>query len=222
MRSRLGISIIVLLGSTAAACRGALPPDAPTRAAFEGRTSDVLTSFDRGEVDRCDALVWAARGGRPRTILAVTARGVNPDGCHVGVNGWTPLMHAIHKDQVRAVEALLKAGATANPPADAHSLTPLMMAAGNGNLAIVNLLLAAGADPRATKPNGLNALTIAVSGGALMDIERPLLGSCHPEIVKALVRRAPDLRLTVTARTRVARTLAHLNGCDEALALAGQ
>ena len=221
MRS-LGMSIVVLLGSTAVACGGARPPDATTRAAFEGRTADVLASFERGGADRCDALVWAARGGRPLTILAITAQGVNPDRCHAGVNGWTPLMHAIHKDQAGAVEALLKAGATANPPADAHSLTPLMMATGNGNLAIVNLLLAAGADPRVTKPNGLNALTIAVSGGALMDIERPLLGSCHPEIVRALVRRAPELRLTASARTRVARTLAYLNGCDEALALASR
>lgn len=220
MRSMLGWFAILVVAAFGVGCHGASPPDRLTRTAFEGRTADLVASLSRGEGNACDALVWAARGGQGPSILAITARGVNPDACRVGVNRWTPLLHAIHKNQRAAVAALLEAGASANPPADADRLTPLMMAAGNGDLGIVNLLLEAGADPRVTKPNGINALTIAVSGGALMDIDRPLLGSCHPEIVRALLSRAPELRLQPSLRTGIARHLAYLNGCDEVLAMA--
>ena len=201
------------------ACGGAQPPDRLARAAFEGRTADVIAELERGGAFACHALVWAARGGEPAPILAITARGVNPNRCHEGVNGWTPLMHAIHKDQPAAVEALIRRGANVNVAAP-HGFTPLMMAVGNGNTEIVRLLLAAGADPRATTPDGTSVVGIAVSGGAFTDIERPLLGACRLDIVRQLVAAgAPDPERQPTFRWMVARTIARLNGCDEALRL---
>lgn len=212
-RALIGLCALALVS----AC-GAAPPTPLTRAASEGRTAEVLREIARNPAAACDALTWAARGGRPSTILAITGGGVNPDTCRVGVNEWTPLMHAIHKDQAPAVSALIRAGSNVNAAAP-HGFTPLMMAAGNGNLAIVRLLLAAGADPHATAPNGANVFTVAVMGGAFSDIERPLLGACHSEIVRALLAKAPDLRLASGTRASVARAAASLNGCDEVLRL---
>lgn len=199
-------------------CGGAAPPTACMQAAFEGRTLDVLAALERGEGTACDALVWAARGGQPDPILAVTARGVNPDRCRAGVNGWTPLMHAVHKNRLASVEALIRAGANVNGT-EPGGHTPLMMAAGNGNLPVVERLLAAGADVAATTPHGVSALTIAVSGGAFTDIENPLLGACRVDIVRALAARAPDVRVQPTFRWKLARLMARLNGCESAFAL---
>ncbi len=210
-------ALVVLCALSLLAC-GAKPPTPLTRAAFEGRTADVVRVLTAAPGAACDALTWAARGGQPSTILAITGRGVNPDTCRVGVNDWTPLMHAIHKDQPTAVVALIQAGSNVNATAP-HAFTPLMMAAGNGNLAIVRLLLAAGADPRATAPNGTNVFTVAVMGGALTDIDHPLLGACHPDVVRELLARAPDLELAPGTRAQLARAAATLNGCDEVLRL---
>ena len=55
-----------------------------------------------------------------------------------------------------------------------------MMAAGYGQLEIVEALLAAGADPRVSHGN-VNALWAAAGFGAIADItDGPPLGSCFP------------------------------------------
>jgi len=162
-------------------------------------------------------LVAAARAGQPAVIALLVRRGADPDRPSGG-NGWTPLMHAIHKDRADSVRALLAAGADPNRGIG-WGFTPLMMAAGNGSLPIVDILLEAGADPRARRGDGTTALTLAVAGGALTDIERPLLGACHTEVVKALLRRAPDLRQDRPRGLDLSRVFARLNGCDEVLRL---
>jgi hypothetical protein len=205
-------SILLLIGC------GAPPPTPLTAAAAGGRTADVLAMLDQEPGGACDALAWAARGGQPAVIAAVTARGVRPDGCQIGVNDWTPLLHAIHKNQTEAVEALIRAGADVNRAAHG-GFTPLMMAVGNGQLRIARALLGAGADPRAATDSGATVFSLAVSGGALTDIERPILGGCHTEIVRELLRRAPDLTLPRGAHGRLARWTARLNGCEEVIRL---
>ena len=54
-------------------------------------------------------LVGAARSGDTQAIAALLAGGADPNQ-RWGVNSWTPLMHAIHKDQKGSVEALLAGG----------------------------------------------------------------------------------------------------------------
>src|SRR5689334_4316047 len=57
------------------------------------------------------ALVWAARSGQPDAVDYLVKRGGDPNAT-AGVNGWTVLMHAIHKDQPQSVAALLKTAPT--------------------------------------------------------------------------------------------------------------
>jgi ankyrin repeat protein len=137
-----------------------------------------------------------------------------------GGNHWTPLLHAIHKGQRGAIDALLAAGADvhgAAPGQRAH-LTPLMMAVGNGQADIVRRLLTAGADPRADGPG---IFAVAVSGGALTDIENPLLGRCNGDVVRALLERDPTLRLPRNGRGHLAFLFARLNNCHEVTRLVG-
>ena len=166
-----------------------------------------------GSQQELPPLVRAAREGDVATIATLLKAGAAVD-ARSGVNGWTPLQHAIHKNQAAAVKALLAAGADANAgsrPASslqASGVTPLMMAAGYGQLEIVEALLAAGADPRVTHGN-VNALWAAAGFGAIADItDGPPLGSCFPAVADALLAKAPDLRLRWGTEARLTYWLA--------------
>src|SRR5258708_26358425 len=121
-------------------------------------------------------LMWAARAGAVDSMKALLDAGADPAARDV-TNGWTPLFHAIHTQQIDAVRLLLDRGVDPNRPT--RMLRPLIMAAADRDPAIVELLLAHGADPRARGLGGSTALSEAVSGGALSDIDRPLFGGCH-------------------------------------------
>jgi len=156
-----------------------------------------------GERPDSSNLIGAARCGDVAAIRSLIANGADP-GLRGGVNGWPPLMHAIHKDQKKAVEALLDAGADPNERSSGGS-TALIMAAGYGNTAIVRLLLKYGADPRMLDCNGDSALTVAVSG--VPDIDRFTLGSCQSDTVKVLLEAAPDMKVSPNLWGKMARLI---------------
>lgn len=154
-------------------------------------------------------LIQAARSGEAESVHLLVEAGADPDRQDDGPNGWTPLLHAVHKDQPGAVRELIAAGADVNRAAP-NGLTPLMMAAAERKKDIFGLLLAAGADPHARKPGGETVLTFAVIGG-------------DPAIARALLRRAPDLRLRNTKEDWGARAFAWVRGRSEVLdAIGGQ
>ena len=164
-------------------------------------------------------LMWASRFGAVDAMTALLDGGADSTVRDVR-NGWTPLFHAIHMHQAGAARVLLDRGVSPNQPA--RMLTPLMMAAADPDPAIVTLLLKHGADPHARGIGGSTALSVAVSGGAMSDLDRPLLGGCHPETVRALVTHDPTLRLPDTIAGHNARWWARFHGCDEVLTLVGE
>jgi hypothetical protein len=154
-------------------------------------------------------LIGAARNGDVEAIHALAKAGADL-GERGGVNGWTPLMHAIHKNRKTALAALLEDGADPNERSSGGS-TPLMMAAGYGYADMVRLLLAHGADPRMVDAHGDSALTLAISG--VPDIDKFTLGSCQGATVKALLDAAPDLKVRPSLWSRMTR----LVSCMEAI-----
>ncbi|HEV3139051.1 MAG TPA: ankyrin repeat domain-containing protein [Vicinamibacterales bacterium] len=173
---------------------------------------------DPNERDRngLTPLMWAARTGAVDAMTALLDGGADPAARDVR-NGWTPLFHAIHTQQTGAVQLLLDRGV--DPNQRARLLTPLIMAAADRNPAIVKLLLAHGADPRRRGIGGETALSVAVSGGALTDIDRPLLGSCHPDTVRALKQHDPAVDMPETIAGWQALWWAKFHGCREVLDL---
>jgi ankyrin repeat protein len=163
-------------------------------------------------------LMWAARSGAVDAMRTLLDGGADP-GARDVANGWTPLFHAIHMGQAEAARLLLERGVDPNTPA--RMFRPLAMAAADRDPAIVQLLLAHGADPNARGIGGSTALTVAVSGGALTDLDRPLFGGCHPATVRALLTHDPTLRLPDTIAGREALWWARFHGCAEVLKLVG-
>lgn len=143
-------------------------------------------------------LAAAAREGDAAQIRALAAKGADLNE-PAGGNGWTPLEHAVYKNQIRSVQALLDAGADPNA-ASPGGTTPLIMAAGYGYTPIVELLLHSGANPRLTDRNGHNALDAAISGTG--DIDRFTLFDCQKLTMDALRHAAPDL--SPRGKTRMA------------------
>jgi hypothetical protein len=188
--------------------------DAVRRLLADGHPPD-----DAGE-DGITPVMWAARYGAVHAMNALLDAGADVN-ARDKRNGWTPLLHAIHRQRPEAVRLLLERGADANAAAPG-GVTPLLMAADDPDPSSVKALLEYGADPRASGPGGATPLTQAVSGGAMTDIDRPLLGGCRRATVGALMAHDPTLRVARNAAGLQAIWWARFHGCEEVLQLIGE
>tara|TARA_R110002049_G_scaffold157266_1_gene322292 strand:- start:390 stop:1082 length:693 start_codon:yes stop_codon:yes gene_type:complete len=143
-------------------------------AATHGRTSALTELLDRGiDPDTVDAfnnslLVIAAREGHAHTVRALLAYGADP--AHRNEAGDSALMLGVLKGDREIVDMLLDAGA----PLNHEGWTPLLYAAFQGHLDLVEDLLLRGADVNALAPNEANALMLACRNGHI-DVVRRLL-----------------------------------------------
>jgi hypothetical protein len=149
------------------------------------------------------SFIGAVRSGNVAEVRQMLAQGADPNAPE-GVNNWTPLLHAVHKNQVGSVAALLDGHADPNRAANGE--TPLMMAAGYGYTPIVRLLLARGADPRIRDLDGETAVDWAIVG--MTDLDRFTFFSCADDSVRALL--AGNAPRTIQ---RSSRRWGSLKGC---------
>jgi ankyrin repeat protein len=167
------------------------PSEPLSQAAWEGDLGRLRALLARTPADAPDgdwtALVWAARGGQSGAIDVLLQAGADPNRRDTR-NGWTPIMHALHTRHAAAARLLLARGADGRIGSGGNS--PLEMAALDDDTETMKLLLAAGPPP----DQKARALSIAVSGGVLVDIDRPLFGSCHPDAVRLLLQADPAFR----------------------------
>jgi len=220
MRTMLFLGMgLSLLASGACADAPALPLALVAARNAAGTVRQLLAqgyAADERGGDGLTALMWAARAGAVDAMTALLDAGADPN-ARDARNGWTPLFHAVHTHQVEAVRLLLDRGV--DPNQRVALLTPLLMAAADADPSIVRLLLAHGADPKTRGVGGSTALSEAVSGGALSDLDRPLFGGCHPAAVRVLKEHDPGVDLPDTIAGWNALWWARFHGCQEVIDL---
>jgi ankyrin repeat protein len=106
------------------------------------------------------ALSLAAYYGEIQTVRRLLESGSDPD---KQMNGWyNALHHAVKKNNVELARLLLAGGANPNVAVTARrGETPLMMAAENGNIEVINLLRSMGAQLNVIDKMGKNATDYA-------------------------------------------------------------
>jgi ankyrin repeat protein len=108
------------------------------------------------------SLADASSRGDMKVVRALVQQGADVNAR--GVDGTSPLHHAVSSDHLDVADLLLKAGANVTA-ADRYGVTPLSLAALNGNASMIRRLLDAGADPNAADPAGETALMTAAQTG---------------------------------------------------------
>ena len=165
---------------------------ARVRVAFSVALIGVLTgvllvplcsvSYWRGEyrfaadadVNRLIKAITELNVAEARRLLATRAMDLNAFSSW----GMTPLTHAIavyeHPGGAPFVMLLIEHGADVNRP-DERGHTPLMWSLGLGDARVAELLLRAGADARARRPDGTTALHVCVHSDVPADVIRMVL-----------------------------------------------
>lgn len=154
-------------------------------------------------------LIRAARAGDVKEIGKLLRSGADPN-FGGGVNGWPPLIHAIHKKQIASMKALIAGGANIEATSRVGE-TPLMMASGYGDAAAVQVLLAAGANPEKRDNDDKTALDYAVAG--VPDIDNFTVGACQTGAVEALLNKDRALKPVSGGFGKAERIKAGLCGC---------
>ncbi len=126
----------------------------------------------------------AAMRGDRAAVVSLLKQGVDIDGAQG--DGSTALHWAAFNDDLDTAKILIAAGANVKVTTRDGAITPLFMAATNGNAAIIEALLKVGAGANSVKANGTTALMLAASSG-------------NPEAVKILL----DHGASVNARESV-------------------
>jgi ankyrin repeat protein len=137
-----------------------------------------------------DALGTAARAGDWDAVKAMLAKGLRGDQVNVAdSDGTRPLHWAIRVDEVEIAQLLLRAGADAKA-ANRLGMTPLFMAATNGNPVTIRLLLEAGASPNQVDTTGGTVLMAATRTGSAESVRALLERGANPNVAE------PQLQLT--------------------------
>mgnify|MGYP001348843733 CR=1 FL=1 len=131
---------------------------------FEEGVDHVLVKADIEAVnsatdDGTTALHCAIAPGNPAIVSRLLNFGAQPN--VADHDGRTPLWLAAHKEDARIAALLLDYKADPNCRVGKNRLTPLMAAAKNGRIDVVNLLLDRGADPRLVAEDGKTAAQFA-------------------------------------------------------------
>jgi ankyrin repeat protein len=135
--------VVLSAQSAARVADAAMAKDVASVRALLKQGADV----NAAQGDGMTALHWAASNGDLELAQMLMYAGANLRAT-TRLNGYTPLFLASREGRAPVVEALLKAGAEADPRSSTGS-TPLMLAAASGNADAVKLLLDGGANANA-------------------------------------------------------------------------
>jgi len=181
--------------------------------AFNGDLAQVEVLLDRGadpnaiEKDR-PPLSWALAAGHADVALLLLAHHASPATTIADSDYLTPLSWAAQRGDATLTAALLAAGAAVDGRTPSGQATPLIWAARRsahsaGDLATIDLLLAAGADANAKDSNGwtpLACLSSYASGGASIGDVLPAIKTLLEAHAEASDPEAVRVALTLSGQ----------------------
>ncbi len=149
-------------------------------------------------------VVDAAQQGDREAVRALLREGRDVNATEG--DGLTALHWAALREDADLAQMLVFAGANVRATTRLGGYTPLMLAAQQGSAPVVDVLLKAGSDPKATTSNGTTPLMLAAAAG-------------RTDAITALIDAGSELNATETARGETALMFAAANGRVEAIRL---
>jgi ankyrin repeat protein len=138
-----------------------------------------------------DALGSAARTGDWTTVRSILDGGARNAAADMpDVDGSRPLHWAVRADQVEIAKLLLQSGADANAQ-NRLGVTPLYLAAVNGNPAMIAALVKAGADVNQVDKTGESILMTASRTGDAESVRVLLEAGANPSFAEAQLQLTP-------------------------------
>jgi ankyrin repeat protein len=126
------------------------------------------------------SLIDAIKAGNSQTIRTLLKQRPSIDAVNgAEPDGMTALHWAVRQDDIETAQLLIRAGANVKAE-NRYGVTPVSLAATNGNAALVEALLKAGADPNGALPEGETVLMTAARAG-------------NADAVKALIVHGADV-----------------------------
>jgi hypothetical protein len=116
--------------------------------------------------------------------------------CFAAPHEISPIVAATRAGDVATIRELTARGDDANAPSGGNGWTPLMHAVHKKQLASVNALIAAGADPNRASGSGMTPLMMAAAYGYADIVQALLAGGANPRLRDGSGETALDYALT--------------------------
>ena len=124
----------------------------------------LLSQPYAAKAQQSTAFIAAARDGNADSVLELLPQVEDLD--QPGSDGSPALHWLVHRNDLRSARALIAAGADVNL-ATRYGITPLGLAAAQGNAEMIGVLVDAGADPNGVDPQGETMLMAAAESGSV-------------------------------------------------------
>ncbi len=199
------IALVVLAhGALAATAAKPVPvarcPDQPLSADYDPSDPESV----RKNFRTAPRIILALGLSRHEQLRALLARGENPNVC---VLGGSVLTLSGASGDAEEVEILLDGGADPDRPADSAGGTPLLMVLGLGQLEVARLLIARGADVRATTDGNMTSLIELASSSP-----PPGLRAEQVDLAQALIDRGVPIDARLSGPRTTALMMASIRG----------